>query len=438
MMKDVCIVGGGIAGLYMAMLLRQAGIDNIVVIESEKQLGGRVKTARFAGRDVVLGAGIGRAAKDVALGRLMDQLGAPYTPFEVEMAWAPTIPQKYRGTSPETIVRKSGKQIGHVPFGKLLMDVLGPEEYKNLLDASLYTNFESDDAIDVVRDYGMDDNQGGWEGWRIDWKRLIVLLKERVGRSRLMTGRRVVGLKKDGSSWSVELSSGEGRGPIRCRVVIIATDIRTVRALLPKWRDTLYGGIRGQPFMRVYATFDQEGSRIMASAVKTLTIVPRPLKKIIPIDPKRGLYMIAYSDNEDALRVRRVTQSAHKKAVLVGMLQKALGLDPKTQKLRILRLRSHFWPIGTHAYLPLSPGFSSRTDFIRDAQCPEGPDGTVYVVGELVSRQQGWVEGALRSVDRVFRSIVRRVERNNVRGQVQSTDNVEKGIDHGRIGSKKK
>jgi glycine/D-amino acid oxidase-like deaminating enzyme len=396
-MKDVCIIGGGIAGLYMAMRLRQHGIDNIVVIESEKKiLGGRVRTARFAGQRVVLGAGIGRAAKDHTLKRLMDRLDprkALYSPFQVQIQWAPTIQKKY--PSPETIVVK--KKGLHVPFGKLLREALGtPREYNNFMDASLYTNFEADDADDVIRDYGMDDNEGGWTGWRIDWKRLIDLLKERVGRNRLMMGRRVVGFKSltsSSSSWIVETSSG---GSIPCRVVVVATDIRTVRALLPDHVRSLYGGIRGQSFVRVYATFDPAGSKIMASAVKTLTIVPRPLKKIVPIDPQKGLYMIAYSDNADADRVRRVM---HKKGVLSEMLQKALGLD---QKLRILRLRSHYWPVGTHAYLPLSPKFSSRTEFIKKAQRPERG---VYVVGELVSRQQGWTEGALRSVDSVFQEV---------------------------------
>jgi len=413
---DVCIVGGGIAGLYLATKLLDS---NVVLLEADRTvLGGRVRMTRFAGRDVVLGAGVGRAAKDVALGRLLESFGPREksllrSPFEVAIDRAPTVSSSVPKKRLDRVVRESAAYARrpHAPFGDLLREALGSiskEAYDRILDASLYTNFEADDATDVIEDYGMDDNEGGWTAWRVDWKRLVDLLKARIrasGRGRLVSGCRAVRLEKgaDGSSWIVRAADGRS---FACRVVVVATDVRAVRALLPsKSAASLYrSGIRGQPFVRVYATFeDPESKKIMADAVRHLTIVPRPLKKIIPIDPankKCGLYMIAYSDNADALAVRRVM---HKKAAMARMVEKALGVPEGS--LRIARLRSHFWPVGTHAYLPLPRGkFASRTEFIRRAQRPLPG---VFVVGEMVSRQQGWVEGALRSVDAVLGDILR-------------------------------
>lgn len=414
MTADVCIIGGGIAGLYLATKLLDRGMSNVVVLEADRTFsGGRVEMTRFAGRDVVLGAGVGRASKDVALGRLLASFGPReksllYAPFEVEIDRAPTVRQQTVSRKRlDRLVRESAAYARrpHAPFGDVLREALGPsskEEYDRILDASLYTNFEADDATDVIEDYGMDDNEGGWTAWRVDWKRLVGLLKDRIGanggRGRLVAGCRAVRLEKggaDGSSWIVRAAGGRS---FACRVVVIATDVRTVRALLPKSPLYRNNAIRGQPFVRVYATFeDPESKKIMADAVRHLTIVPRPLKKIIPIDPaKSGMYMIAYSDNADALAVRRVM---HKKAAMARMVEKALGIPEKS--LRIARLRSRFWPVGTHAYLPLSTKkFASRTEFIRRAQRPMPG---VFVVGEMVSRQQGWVEGALRSVDAVTR-----------------------------------
>ena len=50
--------------------------------------------------------------------------------------------------------------------------------------------------------------------------------------------------------------------------------------------------------------------------------------------------------------------------------------------------------MGTHYYEPLS-SYKKREDFIYQIQHPEPG---LLVVGEVVSRHQGWSEGALESV----------------------------------------
>jgi hypothetical protein len=81
-------------------------------------------------------------------------------------------------------------------------------------------------------------------------------------------------------------------------------------------------------------------------------------------------------------------------------LADALGIP---QSLNITAIRDYYWPVGTHYYEPLTGDddgeFKSRVDFIRKAQTPMKG---IVVVGEMVSRHQGWVEGALESVDKVI------------------------------------
>ena len=47
--KDVIIVGGGAGGLAAAVELRKQGIEDILIIEREKELGG-IYTSYIAGR----------------------------------------------------------------------------------------------------------------------------------------------------------------------------------------------------------------------------------------------------------------------------------------------------------------------------------------------------------------------------------------------------
>lgn len=53
---DVIIVGAGIAGLAAARKLQENGVSNLLVLEAQDYIGGRVKSETFYGARVELGA----------------------------------------------------------------------------------------------------------------------------------------------------------------------------------------------------------------------------------------------------------------------------------------------------------------------------------------------------------------------------------------------
>ena len=79
------------------------------------------------------------------------------------------------------------------------------------------------------------------------------------------------------------------------------------------------------------------------------------------------------------------------------MLEKTLGIEEGL--LKINALLDFYWTEGTHYYEPLKGPYKTRNAFINAAQNPEK---NILVVGEVVSKHQGWVEGALESVDAVL------------------------------------
>ena len=116
--------------------------------------------------------------------------------------------------------------------------------------------------------------------------------------------------------------------------------------------------------------------------------------------------MIAYTDNAHAtaLKAKGALENTRKNCEMYSKwLEDALGIPPS---LNITAIRDYYWPVGTHYYEPLTGDdddgeFKTRVDFIHKAQ---NPMKGVIVVGEMVSRHQGWVEGALESVDSVITS----------------------------------
>jgi len=106
--------------------------------------------------------------------------------------------------------------------------------------------------------------------------------------------------------------------------------------------------------------------------------------------------MIAYSDNNNAVSIKdNLKNTPENRELFSELIEKSLGIN---EKIHIIAIKDYYWPIGTHYYEPLKK-FDNRDDFVYAAQHPENG---MLVVGEAVSRYQGWVEGALKSVKAVL------------------------------------
>jgi hypothetical protein len=83
--------------------------------------------------------------------------------------------------------------------------------------------------------------------------------------------------------------------------------------------------------------------------------------------------------------------------MLSRLIELGLGIEEKT--LEMEDMVDFYWDIGTHYYTPIRGGFKNRKEFCDIAQCPEE---NIRVVGEMISMNQGWTEGALESVENVI------------------------------------
>jgi hypothetical protein len=114
------------------------------------------------------------------------------------------------------------------------------------------------------------------------------------------------------------------------------------------------------------------------------------------MDSKKNVYLITYSDNKNALFLKDYSDNTKiNRDFLSRLIESSLNIEPFTIHIDIIQ--SFFWKIGTHYFEPMKKGqFKGRQEFIRHIQHPEP---NMLVVGEAVSRRQGWTEGALLSVN---------------------------------------
>jgi hypothetical protein len=398
---DIIIIGSGMSGLYSAYKIKKESPNTtLFVLEKFKKtwIGGRTSNEMFYGTQIVTGAGIGRKDTNPLLIKLMKEFNIQYTEFKSVMDYSKLIKPIHIFTIIEKlrIEYKKHPELHHYTFKDFFIKMYGKELYDNFLISAGYTDYQYADIYETLYNYGMDDNQGGWNGLHIQWKKIVDKLYEYIGKQNFKFSSDVVKVEKVKNDPCLFEVITKDNKIYYSNKVIIATTITGIKTLLHKYN--IYNQIHGQPFLRLYAKFDKKSTEIMKKYVKNYTIVPGPLQKIIPIDSNKGVYMIAYSDNENAVALKNNLKNIEENRILYSeLIKKSLGIL-ENENIHIISIKDFYWPIGTHYYQPLR-NFNTRNDFVKKAQHPE--EG-ILVVGEAVSRYQGWVEGALESVENVL------------------------------------
>jgi hypothetical protein len=406
MQYDIIIIGSGIAGLYSAYKIKHMNPAlSVLILEKNKKewIGGRTSNEQFYGAEVVTGAGIVRKNKDHLLVQLIKYLKIPFDEFISSHHYITQF-QPVNINETMRMLKKDYKEETNksTTFKEFAIKHLGTKKYKEFIITSGYSDYEKEDAFDTLYNYGMDDNAGKMTCLSISWKELVAELVDKIGSQNIKAKQNVVkintmiDLVSKSPDCMFELETKKGL-IYKCKKIIIATTISSLLNLLPS-KSSIYKQIHGQPFLRLYAKFSKSSTEIIKQYVKGYTIVEGPLQKIIPMDPSKGVYMIAYSDNAAAVVLKdHLENTSENRSYFEDLLETALGIEEES--LKINALLDFYWAEGTHYYEPLKGPYKNRTEFINAAQ---HPDKNILVVGEVVSKHQGWVEGALESVEAVL------------------------------------
>lgn len=419
---DIVIIGSGISGLYSAYLISKYFPKlSFIVLEKYKKkwIGGRMGNEDFHGTCIVKGAGIGRKKKDKLLLYLLNELKIKSTEFQVSHHYSKNIIPLNIPNTISFLKEKYTSQKKPITFRQFAIHHLGYETYHQFVSTIGYSDYEEEDAYDTLYNYGMEDNYKNFTAFALNWSDLILSLANKIGMNNIHFSCNVTSIQKIKESpceFMVNINDDKNTDKMNnykntdkvndaknyiCNKIIIATNINTVQKLLIPYNkklSILYNQIHGQPFLRVYGKFSRSSIPILKEYVNIFTIVSPPLQKIIPMDINKGIYMIAYSDNNSAILLNKYKENTEKnRDFFCFLIEKSLGIP--LHSLKLITMKDYYWPIGTHYYEPLHGPFKDRSDFIEKAQ---HPDNGIIVVGEAISKNQGWTEGALDSVKQVL------------------------------------
>jgi hypothetical protein len=389
MIYDNIIIGAGISGLYTSYKIKKKyPNETLLILESNNKIGGRMGVVKFHDVNILIGAGVGRFDKDIRLKKLLNELNISYKKFTIDIGFSSVF--KNHIDIMETIKnlkKEYKKDKQNTTFKLFALSKINKKEYKNFIQSVGLTDYEKEDIYETLYNYGMEDNTSGWTGMSIDWNILLDKLAQNIN---IKLNSYVKKIIKDDDLINIKINKDI---EYNCKKLYIATDIKTVQHILKDY--PIYKQIHGQPFIRVYAKFSNESLEIMKKYVNKTTFVNTDLYKIIPIN--NGIYMIAYSDNRGANNIKKIIDKDKKYKNLTNLVKKSLDIN---ENLKIDDIITFYWKIGTHYYEPLNDEqFKTRKKFIKKAQKPEK---NIFIVGESISTNQGWTEGALESVDNIF------------------------------------
>jgi protoporphyrinogen oxidase len=404
--KDIIIIGGGISGLYAALMIQKMVPEiKYLVIERNKEYGGRAYNEKYEGVNIVVGAGIGRYRKDKKLIKLMKEYEIPISKFETQHKYEKSIEKDCNVKKEFVNLKKeyerennSKKDKNREEFEKYGIKKMGRGKYKNFVKCVGYSDYEKEDVNDVLYNYGMEDNYEKFVGFSVPWKELIDKMVREIG-DNIINSTEVLEIER--KSGGFELKTRRGLKEIKYETgkVIIATDIDTIKKLMRDLNEDskIYDGISGQSFVRLYCKVSKEWVERMDKKIGGgAVVVDGILRKIIKMDGERGIYMIAYNDNKEAERIKGYMEDNEKnRKKIEEIIDDALGM----KGVKISSIRGYYWKNGTHYYKPLMKEYVDRREYIEEVQ--KGVQG-IRIVGEVVSKNQGWVEGGLESVKRVI------------------------------------
>jgi monoamine oxidase len=169
--------------------------------------------------------------------------------------------------------------------------------------------------------------------------------------------------------------------------------IATCRCSLSK-----FSVLRGAPLLkqlatssllRIYAKYPQNKSGKIWFEDVSKTVTSNPLRNVIPINPKTGLIMISYTDGKDTT----YWKDKEDKTLETAIQNHVHELFPDKDIPKPDYLQKHYWGGGCTYWLPGS------YDVEKASREAIHPSKNLYVVGESISTQQSWIEGALESAE---------------------------------------
>lgn len=384
-MYDYIVIGAGVAGLYFAY--KNLFDKNYLILDKRDYIGGRLKTVNFHGKNIELGGAVIEDSNPHVL-NLVKELGLKLNEgrttyyHEYKELNNQEIEQILKNIKDTFIKNKNEIKEKKLTF-KQFLHIYFDDKFVQLIDnVSDYTDFYNDDVESVIFDYPLDDLiVKNTHTYRIDggYSVLVNKLLEKINKNNIILNKKIISVIKNNNI----IITCEDHTIYETKKLILCGDISINQIKYEGFGrkiNNILDYIGSNPFMRVYSYHDKIN-------FDKIIRVSNPIHKIIPMS--ENILMSVYADNYDADFFYDIVKKSGKKG-LTDVIEKLLK-KTNNNFTEIKDFIMRYWKIGTHYFKP----YSDKNVFNQEELIKDG----VLICGEMISNRQGWVEGAIGSVN---------------------------------------
>jgi len=379
-MYDYIIVGGGISGLYANWKLKTySGL----LLEREDVFGGRTFEIDFHGTRIKMGAGI-LEPQNKHLLRLLKKLGITPKPFEDSLESMPPYNHSINTMIAMIKAKYSSlhKRITTMSMKKFLLTYFGLEFTLEYMKQCEYLDWIESDVDYHIRYYSIDDMTiGPYQGYSIQWTDLI----KKLTLPNCKTNIEVIQIESKQNYFILHTKDNT----YTTKQVIMATSLKPLNQLIRMKTWSYEDKIGAVPFVRIYVW---NKTAILKNKLPGYFTVDNELQKIIVVN--KNVLMASYSDNANAAYWIHINTLPKEKIIRIVQRKLEQAIPHYVNQIEDVIIST--WDEGVHFYKP------HRMDFDALLYQLSHPMKGITVIGEIVSKKVGWVEGAVESVDRII------------------------------------
>ena len=144
--------------------------------------------------------------------------------------------------------------------------------------------------------------------------------------------------------------------------------------------------LKMEPLVRMYAVFPMDMSHLLQEKI----VSSGRIRYIIPVNPRKGVVMISYTDGDDARYWMRKQKREGDMAVIASVMKEFRAMFSEDVKIPDpTEFRIYPWTSGCTYWLPGAYDPKKESEFVLN------PRKGLYMCGESFSMRQAWIEGAL-------------------------------------------
>lgn len=401
-MKHLMVIGGGIAGMYAALRYIEKGVY-VTLVEKNYKLGGNIKTVQVG--DILLEAGPGRFNKNhKLLLSLIQRYGLHTYEHSSGREFRPVLdchPQVTKDPTSEWIHKVltysnkvQSKLLKRITFDQLCEMVLGFKTAKQLIESFGYNaEFLSLNAYSAVEIFKEDFvNKYPYYSCVEGLTELVIRMETDLVNKKVNILKNTLVDKIDvqKNQYSIRLTNGQ---IYEADHIIFALPKSALMSMdfFNDYAKTLFNTVVPVSLHRIYAKFTKPWFKGIHKFTTDLQI-----RQFIPIDEEKGVAMVSYSDLFDADYWKVFADQGPE--LLEKQLHRQLKeLFPYMTIPKMEWVQSYYWKDGVHVWIP-----NIDPEEVREKLNEVYPN--IAIVGEAYSLRQGWIEGALETVESVIKS----------------------------------